>query len=162
LIGLKGGINTYGYVGGNPIGYSDRNGLNAAAGSWAGGEIGTVVFPGVGTVVGVVAGAVVGGVLGYVAVDSYVNFKKPPKDASDPKGAKAPGKPGELEDFKDPKGGEDWVPNPNPGGGGAGYGWRDSKGDVWCPTGNGGRSHGGPHWDVQTPGGGYRNVRPAK
>jgi YD repeat-containing protein len=45
---------------------------------------------------------------------------------------------------------------------GKGWGWEDSKGDVWCPTGQGGSAHGGPHWDVQTPGGGHRNVRPKR
>jgi hypothetical protein len=81
---------------------------------------------------------------------------KPPDDAYDPNGAKAPGKPGEEEGFKDPKGGENWVKNPN----GSGSGWRDENGDVWVPTGQGPRAHGGPHWDVQSPGGGYVNVYP--
>jgi hypothetical protein len=31
---------------------------------------------------------------------------------------------------------------------------------VWVPTGDGPAAHGGPHWDVQTPGGGYVNVYP--
>jgi hypothetical protein len=64
--------------------------------------------------------------------------------------------------FRDPKGGENWVPNPNPGRGGGSHGWEDASGDVWVPSGQGGRAHGGPHWDVQTPGGGYRNVKPPK
>jgi RHS repeat-associated protein len=81
-------------------------------------------------------------------------YAKPPADAKDPNGAKAPGKPGEAEGFKDPKSGEDWVKNPN----GRGNGWRDADGDVWVPTGQGGEAHGGPHWDVQTPGGGYVRV----
>ncbi|MGT2437483.1 polymorphic toxin type 37 domain-containing protein [Bradyrhizobium betae] len=42
------------------------------------------------------------------------------------------------------------------------YGWQDDKGRVWCPTGPGRRAHGGPHWDVQLPGGGYVNVRPGQ
>lgn len=69
------------------------------------------------------------------------------------------------EGFKDSKGGEDWVKTSK------GYGWRDSKGNVWVPTGQGGTAgtgtsgpaHGGPHWDVQKPGGkGYINVRPGE
>lgn len=36
--------------------------------------------------------------------------------------------------------------------------------DVWVPTGPGstgrGDAHGGPHWDVQPPGGGYVNIYP--
>ncbi|MEO1248060.1 MAG: RHS repeat-associated core domain-containing protein, partial [Pseudomonadota bacterium] len=81
---------------------------------------------------------------------------EPPRDARDPDGAKAPGKPGEDEGFEDPKGGEDWVPNPN----GRGNGWLDADGNVWVPTGPGGEAHGGPHWDVQKPGRGYVNVYP--
>ena len=64
---------------------------------------------------------------------------------------------GPEEGFEDPAGGEEWAPNPN----GPGNGWLDSDGNVWVPTGHGGRAHGGPHWDVQQPrGGGYVNVYP--
>jgi RHS repeat-associated protein len=87
---------------------------------------------------------------------------KPPENAYDPNGPKAPGKPTAGDGFKDPKNGENWVPNPNPGKGGGSHGWQDAKGYVWVPTGQGGRSHGGSRWDVQSPGGGYRNVRPNK
>lgn len=38
---------------------------------------------------------------------------KPPADAKDPRGAKAPGTPGEAEGFEDPKDGEQWVEAPN-------------------------------------------------
>ena len=80
----------------------------------------------------------------------------PPDNAYDPNGSKAPGKPGTDEGFKEPKGGDDWVKNPN----GSGNGWRDKDGNVWVPTGPGGEAHGGPHWDVEKPGGGYDNVYP--
>jgi RHS repeat-associated protein len=83
---------------------------------------------------------------------------KPPADASDPDGAKAPGKPGEEEDFEDPKGGEKWGPSPN-----GGRGWVDDKGNVWVPTGPsvpGRPQHGGKHWDVQHPDGTHTNVYP--
>ncbi|WP_368737416.1 polymorphic toxin type 37 domain-containing protein [Parazoarcus communis] len=122
--------------------------MNPAAGAVAGGMVGGPV------------GAVVGGVIGLgvgIAIGDAI-FNKPPENAYDPNGPKAPGKPGADEGFVDPKGGDNWVPNPN----GKGWGWEDSKGDVWCPTGQGGSAHGGPHWDVQTPGGGYRNVRPKR
>ncbi len=91
------------------------------------------------------------------ANDDNVMFNKPPEDAKDPDGAKAPGKPGPAEGFEDPRTGEQWVKGPDGRGG-----WKDSKGNVWQPTGKGGRAHGGPHWDVQKPGGGYDNVRPAR
>lgn len=80
----------------------------------------------------------------------------PPRDAKNADGAKAPGKPGPTEGFQDPKGGENWVPSPN----GNGSGWLDAEGNVWVPTGPGGRAHGGPHWDVQSPDGKYKNVYP--
>jgi hypothetical protein len=85
-----------------------------------------------------------------------LDYAKPPTNAYDPAGPKAPGKPGATDGFKDPKGGDNWVPNPN----GGGNGWLDANGNVWVPTGQGGGAHGGPHWDVQTPGGGYDNIRP--
>ena len=58
-------------------------------------------------------------------------MEAPPQDATKADGAKAPGKPGTAEGFRDPKGGESWVPNPN----GNGSGWQDANGDVWVPTG---------------------------
>ena len=76
-----------------------------------------------------------------------------PKDAKDPNGAKAPGKPGDAEGFEDPKSGEEWVTD-NKGRGG----WLDAKGKVWQPTGQGSRAHDGSHWDVQNPDGTYINV----
>jgi hypothetical protein len=89
------------------------------------------------------------------------------KSSAEPAGAKsedvrhaapkAPGVPTANDGFIPTK---NWdgklVPNPN----GKGYGYPDEKGDVWIPTGDGPSAHGGPHWDVQTPGGKYRNVYP--
>jgi hypothetical protein len=81
--------------------------------------------------------------------------RDPPKDAKDPNGAKAPGKPGAAEGFEDPSDGEAWGQAPN-----GDWGWVDDDGNVWVPTGQGGSAHGGPHWDVNYPGGGYGNVYP--
>ena len=148
-IGLAGGSNRFGYANQNALSYTDPTGQLAFA---------IPFIPAIITGADLAIGAGLG-ILGYGLDRMYA---KPPENAYDPKGPKAPGKPTEADGFKSPKGGDSWVPNPNPGKGGSGYGWEDSKGDVWCPTGSGGRSHSGPHWDVQTPGAnsGYRNVKP--
>lgn len=66
-----------------------------------------------------------------------------------------PGKPTEKDGFTPPKKSDGKkVKNPN----GPGYGWLDDKGRVWVPSGADG--HGGPHWDVQNPKGGYINIYP--
>ncbi len=111
---------------------------------------GCVIAPWAMSVCTASVGTAIGGCVGTVLMET----KSPPKDAHDPGGAKAPGKPGESEGFKDPKKGETWAKTPK------GWGWLDDKGKVWVPTGPGGKAHGGPHWDVQLPGGGYTNIYP--
>ena len=40
-------------------------------------------------------------------------------------------------------------------------GWVDKNGNVWVPVPTGSpQAHGGGHWDVQSPKGGYSNVYP--
>ena len=161
-MGLKDGINTYLYTHNNSLNYVDSMGmaaLNPATG--AGG--GFVMGGPPGAVAGFVVGVVAVGVTAWGINEAISYNNEAPSDAKDPEGAKAPGKPGAEEGFEDPKGGEAWVPNPNPGKGASSHGWKDKKGQVWCPTGQGGRAHGGPHWDVQDPKtGGNTNVRPGQ
>ncbi|MGH8488937.1 MAG: RHS repeat domain-containing protein, partial [Gammaproteobacteria bacterium] len=130
--------NLYGYVLNDPVNLRDPLGLMYTDGeNRSSTQIGTIIdnlLPG----------------------QSEPYHAEAPSDAHDPNGAKAPGKPGSEEGFEDPKDGENWVPNPN----GKGNGWEDKDGNVWCPTGRGSKAHGGPHWDVQNPGGGYINVYP--
>ncbi|WP_414833990.1 polymorphic toxin type 37 domain-containing protein [Afifella sp. YEN Y35] len=111
--------------------------------------------------------AIGGALLAYDAYELYELYneshsetddKKPEEcDGECPPAADAPGKPTEEDGFKPPK---NWngqkVKSPN----GRGYGWPDKSGNVWVPTGPGPAAHGGPHWDVQRPGGGYINVYP--
>ena len=66
-IGLSGGINTYGYVGGNPIGLIDPLGLNA--GVWAGAEGGMLICGPYCSAVG----GVVGGVAVWYAGDAILD-----------------------------------------------------------------------------------------
>jgi len=142
-IGERGGLNLYQYSLSNPITYIDSNGTNVLTGIVLGGEFGTLI-PGVGNLAGALVGGSVGAIAGYWAIDEFGNifYNKPPSDAHDPNGAKAPGKPGEAEGFCDPPNGEEWGSSPS----GEGYGWKDKDGNVYQPTGP--KAHGGPHWDV--------------
>ncbi len=163
-IGVRGGMNLYGYVGNDPLNGKDPSGLclEDACAVEGGAALYGLLYLGVATGMCVQycqpalnslgnALNVLGDTLGSIF------YNKPPANAWDPNGPKAPGYPGGQPDYEDPKGGPNWVPNPN----GRGYGWEDASGNVWVPTGQGDLAHGGPHWDVQDPrSGDYENVYP--
>jgi RHS repeat-associated protein len=63
-LGIVAGPNSYAYVGGNPLSYSDPLGLNPAAGALGGAQIGSFAGP-----IGSAVGALIGGIGGYIIAD---------------------------------------------------------------------------------------------
>lgn len=163
-IGLDGGVNTFTYVGNAPFNWMDPLGLASVPPGTISGVPGLpIVVPPVaipGTqenqgFVDMVSRALNGFPVFEMQCLGVKCFLAPVNNESSD--AQAPGCPTEDDGFV-PK--RNWdgkkVKNPN----GPGYGFPDKKGNVWVPTGPGPNAHGGPHWDVQRPGGGYINIYP--
>jgi RHS repeat-associated protein len=149
-------LNRYAYCGGDPVNNVDPNGHNFF--KWLGG----LVSNGLNTAVNAVLDFCYGDPTpiaydygsdgsdiqaGLVAADSshssVVSNDTPPPSSA---GYKAPKTKGSVEPTKAPNGQ---------------IGWPDKSGNVWVPVPAGHpNAHGGEHWDVQYPNGGYDNVYP--
>ena len=176
-IGERGGINLYRFNYNNSITFVDPDGqssegvvIGGAIGTGVGYVIGgglgflggTIALPGVGSVTFGIGGAEAGAAA-FGGLGAWLGSLWPSAPNYAPiicHAEKAPGAPGSNEGYAPPKRGlgskGEMVKNPN----GPGRGYLADDGGVWVPTGEGSLAHGGPHWDVQYPGGGHKNVYP--
>ena len=150
-LGLVDGASVYGYVRQNPGRYVDPRGeehLTPSGHAWCD------MIRTTGLMGGVPAGCNHVPQIQQCTATTEPDLLLPPPIVNS---EREPGKPGPDDGYTPPK---RWdgkkVPNPN----GPGYGYPDKDGNVWIPTGIGGAAHGGPHWDVEKPGGGYKNIFP--
>ena len=90
-------------------------------------------------------------------VDVLINSNYEAKEEEKDKAIVKPGqKPEEKDGYIAPKGGP--VKGKTKDGK---IGWKDKNGNIWVPAPTGSsQGHGGGHWDVQSPKGGYLNVYP--
>ena len=163
------------YCNNNPINYYDPNGEDAfallwgwitGAGSVAAAEptlIGEIIV-GLGVVVigtAVVGEKIVDGIK-YIGTlleeedDAPHSITEPETDKNGNPVVKPGQQPTEKEGYVAPKGGPVKAKTKD-----GKVGWKDKNGNIWVPAPTDSpQGHGGGHWDVQSPGGGYSNVYP--
>ena len=169
------GYNMFAYCGNNPINYYDPTGENAIA-IKSGWLLILALFDSVTPiletilVVGVGIWAV-GAVLNAAQNKTPEKTKDKPNDS--PSSVTEPNSTPELDDNgnpvvkprQQPTEKEGYIPpkgGPVKGRTSDGkIGWKDKNGNIWVPAPTGyPEGHGGGHWDVQSPKGGYTNVYP--
>ena len=173
------GYNMFAYCNNNPVNYVDYTGESAAALFWSwlsgmGAVAATEPTP-IGEILLVAGCAIIGTawlaetVVNAIedAVEAKDDANDPPKSITEPddttelddngKPFVKPGQqPTEKEGYIAPKGGA--VKGKTNDGK---VGWKDKNGNIWVPAPTGTpQGHGGGHWDVQGPKGGYVNVYP--
>jgi uncharacterized protein RhaS with RHS repeats len=125
-IGLGGGVNTFGYVGGNPTKYTDPLGLNPVGGAYAGAGIGSAFGP-VGSLVGGALGFGAGALLGWNVFGPMLSegAEDPVVYPDNPDNAKPKFRPIKGTDGKQCEDGSVWERDKS------GHGNRDGDGDQW-------------------------------
>ncbi|MBQ7389734.1 MAG: hypothetical protein IJW02_01355 [Clostridia bacterium] len=165
------GYNMFAYCGNNPVNYYDPTGENEEIINWpiytawlplidGPLPIGDILYIGLFIVVVVIVLKAEEAPPPTVEGDSS-NVGAEPNSLPelDDKGREVvrPGQqPTEREKYLPPKGGPVQTKSKN-----GKKGWKDKNGNVWIPVPTGSKdAHGGGHWDVESPKGGYINVYP--
>ena len=169
------GYNMFAYCNNNPVNYYDPYGENSLALVSAlalilstidgplpfGDALGVVLMVARGIAIAKKAADLAEAVGDAVASDETKDSPKSIDDPTDTRERDEKGhiivKPGDQPTERDgyiaPKNGPKWNREKS--------GWEDKYGNVWVPAPTGTpQGHGGGHWDVQSPGGGYTNVYP--
>ncbi|MEJ2681291.1 MAG: RHS repeat-associated core domain-containing protein [Gammaproteobacteria bacterium] len=152
-IGLHGGLNTYAYVGGNPIGYIDPYGesATAAVGGWIGTDTAIPDPTDAAWPKWVDYGAALGGA---ALIDWLIYNNENSNDDGDQCPVDKDNPPNHPDFVPDKREKIPWNKNRK--------GFKDKSGNYWEPVPDGHKGTHDPHWDVQKPNGSHTPVYPPK